>query len=109
MPGHVAARLYVAGELVAETWIPAGTTGPDMAERVGRLYVAQVQVAEAAGQVWMAELYDPQAPPEASHLRFGTDTAGMSDPQGGPLGPHVAAHPYHRWLHQRMDEWDRRN
>jgi ribosomal protein L37E len=69
-------RLYVAGKVVDEQWVDS----PELVEQIGARHQAIAEDAERAGQVWMVEVWDPDAPENAAYLRFGTDQAGMVEP-----------------------------
>jgi hypothetical protein len=73
-------RLFVAGEMVRETWIDAASTG---GQRSGLItaadHITLRNKAEADGQPWMVEVFDPAA--EDGYLRFGTDPSLMTDPR----------------------------
>jgi len=65
-------RLYVAGELVRETYAERATlSAADTA-----MHTQMRDEAEADRQVWMIEVWDP----EDGFLRFGTDKSAMTEP-----------------------------
>jgi hypothetical protein len=68
-------RVWVGGELIREDWLPGATplAGTDLATQ----HAAIASLAGDVGTSWLVEVYDPDAPAEEAHLRFGTDTAGM--------------------------------
>lgn len=70
-------RLLIAGEVVAEDWLDAATP----ARVIGDRHAAATTAAHAAGRSWLVEVFNPDAPPEAAYLRFGTDRSAMTDPQ----------------------------
>ena len=81
-------RLYVAGELVDEVWFDVSNPDVDaLADRARDRHTAMALEADAAGQLWMVEIYNPAASAESAYMRFGTDADGMIDPQFPPAGP----------------------
>jgi hypothetical protein len=87
-------RLYIAGRLADEQWIgqhepePGQPHGP----RVDGAIIAArhrelVEAAEAAGQSWQVEAFDPGSPDGEQYYRFGTDAAGMVTPMAIIPGP----------------------
>jgi hypothetical protein len=75
-------RLYVAGELVDEQW--AAENGPELAAGHQRI----AEQADAAGKLWLVEVFNPDEPEDAAYFRFGTDTGGMVAP-AGPLADYL--------------------
>jgi hypothetical protein len=74
-------RLWIGGVLRDTTWIDAGD--PNAAAKMDLTTVAHnaaVERANAAGQAWMIEVWDPEMPRDEAFLRFGTDAAGMTMP-----------------------------
>jgi len=71
-------RLWVGGSLVREDWLPGASleAGAELARAHARISAA----AEDRGEQWLVEVYDPDAPPDEGHMRFGTDTSGMVAP-----------------------------
>lgn len=71
-------RVWVGGELVREDWLPGATleAGGDL----GHVHAGLASEAEAAGEAWLVEVYDPAAPADDGYLRFGSDTSGMVCP-----------------------------
>lgn len=113
-PGHgVRTRLFIAGRLAHEDWIAVDDNAAAVAAAVGALQSRAAEEADARGEVWMAELHDPEAPPGVGTVRFGTDPTMMRDPKPqrsvADALSGIAAHPYHRWLHIRADLDRRRN
>lgn len=70
-------RLYIDGKKADEVWL---TDEAEMAQ-VGQRHQTIAEDAERAGMRWMVEVFDPAAPHEVAFLRFGTDRAGMVEPQ----------------------------
>lgn len=72
-------RLWIGGELRDEVWIDsADANSAELASMTAAYHVRITEMAEAAGVVWMTEVYDPAAEPDRAYLRIGTDPAGMS-------------------------------
>ena len=71
-------RVWVGGELVREDWLPGVLMGAggDLARAHGKLATD----ADAAGEPWLVEIYDPAEPADEGYIRFGSDTAGMVCP-----------------------------
>jgi hypothetical protein len=87
-------RLFIGGTMADEHWIDAADPkAGDLAAATSDLHAAAVEAASAAGDVWMIEVYDPDAAPDSAYLRIGTDTEGMTDPQPLATMPGVE-----RWL-----------
>jgi hypothetical protein len=81
-------RLFVAGTVADEDWIDtrdpsSGGRATACAERQRAAALA----ADAAGQLWMVEVYNPSEPSDAAYFRFGTDPGGMVAPFGDPADP----------------------
>jgi hypothetical protein len=80
--------MWVAGELVSDDWVvmrgiaAAGAAG----SLFGQIHAARAFAADKAGQPWLVELHDPDAPPEDRNIRFGTDTDAMVLPMPLPAG-----------------------
>ena len=68
-------RVWVGGEMVREDWLPGARleAGADL----GHVHAGLASDAEARGERWLVEVYDPDAPAEDGYLRFGSDTSGM--------------------------------
>lgn len=78
-------RVWVGGELVREDWLPGASldAGADLAHAgadLAHVHGGLATDAEAAGEPWLVEVYDPDAPADEGYLRFGSDTAGMVCP-----------------------------
>ena len=72
-------RLWIGGELRDELWINADDPNAgELTEATSAYHLRVTEMAEAAGVVWMTEVYDPAADPDHAYLRIGTDLAGMS-------------------------------
>jgi hypothetical protein len=71
-------RVWVGGQLVREDWLPGATleAGGDL----GRVHAGLATDAEAKGEPWLVEVYDPAAPVDEGYLRFGSDTSHMVAP-----------------------------
>lgn len=87
-------RLYIDGEVADETWIgqhdpePGKPHGPHVdGATIAARHREQVERAEAAGQSWQVEAYDPTAPDGEQYFRFGNDAAGMVTPIAIIPGP----------------------
>lgn len=79
-------RLFIDSRLADEVWLNADDPhAPAKAERTALAHTAAADQADADGQPWMTEVYDPAADPDRAYLRIGTDTSLMEDPQA--LGP----------------------
>lgn len=74
-------RLFVGGQLADEAYIAADDPdAPDLIATVtGRLQNA-AQAAQAEGQPWMMEAFDPTAPVGSAYVRVGTDSTMMRRP-----------------------------
>lgn len=75
-------RLWVDAELVDETWIDCGN--PDAEKHFDALMDRYERTTLAVHQMdrpWLIELYDPARPEHEAYTRFGSDTAGMTDPR----------------------------
>lgn len=74
-------RLWIAGQLVDETWVDA--SNPD-AERIihalRQRHIDLANEATAEDRPWLAEYYDPAKPEHEAYVRFGDDAEGMVDP-----------------------------
>ena len=68
-------RVWVGGEMVREDWLPGAH--PLAGEDLALEHAGLVTEAEARGERWLVEVYDPDAPAEEGYMRFGSDTAGM--------------------------------
>jgi hypothetical protein len=71
-------RIYVEGEIADEEWID--TTAPGRQDAVDALMARQLDIAHAAqadGELWMVEVFDPEQPEHQAYARFGTDKRGM--------------------------------
>jgi hypothetical protein len=88
-------RMWVSGELVCDDMVvmrgvaAAGAAG----SLFGQLHAAIAHEADVAGDKWLVELHDPDAPPGDCNIRFGTDTDGMVLPVPMPTAGRFA-----RWL-----------
>jgi hypothetical protein len=69
-------RLFVAGHMTADVWVHS-TEGVEL---LGAEHQRLAMEAQARGELWLVEVYDPQAPPGLGYLRFGTDRFGMVEP-----------------------------
>ena len=86
-------RLWVEGELVDEAWV-----GPaDDMELVSARQERMAKEATDAGQVFMAEAYDPDLPESQAYLRFGTDPRGRVAPTPGATAEDLEAEIDRRW------------
>lgn len=86
-------RLYIDGKLDAEAWVD--TTDDDHAAQNAAIqqdHQQRAHAAEAAGQVWCAEVYDPAAPTDRAYLRMGTDPNVMRNARPTTL-PEFLSHP----------------
>lgn len=72
-------RLYLAGRLVDEAWVFDDTTAEAAARAQGGICARAI----TRGVRYLVEVYDPDAPPEVAHVRFGDDVAGMGRPLTG--------------------------
>jgi hypothetical protein len=75
-------RLYIDGIVLDQVWID--TTSPTAQQQIDstqRRHAALADKADARGERWMAEVYDPAAPADNAYLRFGTDPDGMIEPR----------------------------
>jgi hypothetical protein len=70
-------RLWIDGKLADEVWVG----DEHEAEAVSARHQAIAADADAAGQLWLVEVLDPEEPSDRAHMRFGTDSAGMIFPQ----------------------------
>ena len=109
-PGHgVRTRLYVAGRLVHEQWADTPATVDDAA----REQALAAQAAAARDELWLAEMYDPEAPEGMNRIRFGTDASMMRDPIPQPdvatFLATVARHPLQRFNRTKAALRARRN
>jgi hypothetical protein len=68
-------RVWVEGVLVREDWLPGAR--PESGAALALVHGGLATEAEARGERWLVEVYDPDAPAEDGYLRFGSDTAGM--------------------------------
>ena len=74
-------RTYVDSALVTNDWIDCREPDVDRAVVAVREYQwALVDLANDKDKVWMIEVYDPDAAPEAQYLRIGTDTSMVEVP-----------------------------
>lgn len=71
-------RVWVGGELVREDWLPGATMGAG--HELARTHAGLASAADAAGEKWLVEVYDPEAPADEGYLRFGSDTSAMVCP-----------------------------
>ena len=71
-------RVWVGGEMVREDWLPGAT--PLAGSELGTTHAALATLADAEGQPWLVEVYDPDAPADEGYLRFGSDTGAMVCP-----------------------------
>lgn len=69
-------KIWVDGELVVE-----GTLTDFNVDGLAREHIEVCVAADRAGKLWLVDVFDPEASPDAAHLRFGTDRDGMVDPQ----------------------------
>ena len=75
-------RLYLDGTVVDQVWIDSTSpTAQQQIDSTQRRQAALAEQADARGQVWMAEVFDPAAPEDNAYLRFGTDPGGMIEPR----------------------------
>jgi len=69
-------RIFVGGRLTLEQWIDAADPASgDLAAATADLHATACTQADAAGQTWQLEVFDPAVPDVL--LRIGTDTTGM--------------------------------
>lgn len=68
-------RVWIDAELVRAEWL----TEVD-ARLLSEVHTDQVALADREGKLWLVDVWDPEAPADHDHLRFGTDTAGMVAP-----------------------------
>lgn len=74
-------RIFVAGQLAVETWLDCSALNAQhQINTIRGLHAAIVSRAEAAGDKWLAEVWDPDLPGDEAYTRFGTDRAGMTLP-----------------------------
>jgi hypothetical protein len=71
-------RVWVGGELVREDWLPGARL--EAGEALGNVHAGLATEAEARGEQWLVEVYDPAAPVDEGYLRFGSDTSAMVCP-----------------------------
>jgi hypothetical protein len=83
-------RVYVDGEIADETWLPGDV--PNAGKDAGHRHRAITDAANAAGKLWLVELYDPAEPEETAYMRYGTDRRGMVLPLL-LLGDDLTMHP----------------
>lgn len=79
-------RVYIDQKLADETWVDA--SNPDvhaLVDTISDRHVDLTLQAEADGKLWMIEMFDPAAPTDQAHSRWGTDPRGMVDPKPGTL------------------------
>lgn len=85
-------RLWIGGELRDELWINADDPNvSELTDATAAYHLRITEMADAAGIVWMTEVYDPGQPEDRAYLRIGTDLDGMHEPRplngdGGGLG-----------------------
>lgn len=75
-------RIWVDAQLVDETWLDA--SNPEVDEHEAALAARHLAIKDEADRQdrpWLIELWDPE---KDSYQRFGTDTAGIVDPQPMP-------------------------
>jgi hypothetical protein len=90
-PRNVTARLrfrvYVSGVLADEAWVDAMTPGAHATiAAVSHAHAATAAEAAEHGLPWLVEIYDPDRPEGGAYTRWGTDTAGMTEPAEVPDG-----------------------
>jgi ribosomal protein L37E len=74
-------RLWIDGILADETWIDGAD--PDVraqSDTAAHRMRERADAADAAGGVWLLEVFNPTAPADAAYLRIGSDVAGMAAP-----------------------------
>lgn len=74
--GGLVFRMYVDGKLVDEEHV----NDLKQADVVPQRHAHLAEEAETRGQVWCAEVYDPDGPPDCNFHRFGTDASMMVAP-----------------------------
>jgi hypothetical protein len=79
-------RVWIGGKLIREDWTASPAEGRRLADEHRAL-------VDAATDPWLIEVYDPDQPAQIAHLRFGTDTAGMTCPVQVILAPQGRDHP----------------
>lgn len=90
--GKVRVRFYLNGELVDEAWM----YDEGKVQIISLDHLNRAKRAEAAGQVWMLEFYDPYMFGDHAYLRMGTDEQAMINPFAGDLTH--AAEVIDRWV-----------
>lgn len=76
MTSGLTLRFFIDGQLVDEQLVTDLETG----NRVAEDHEARASAAEANGQVWLAEIEDPDGPADSRCVRFGTDLDRMTNP-----------------------------
>jgi hypothetical protein len=85
-------RFYLAGVVVDQEWVDATQPGAQQrVDAIQRRHAGAGDRANARGQLWLAEVYDPAAPPDHAYIRFGTDAALMEHPQPVTIQPRDGA------------------
>ena len=84
-------RIWTAGHLVAEQWLDVLVIAERGSDGLGLAHARIAMEASKAGQPWLVEIYDPEMPEDQAYLRFGTDTAGMTQPRPVGEGESLAA------------------
>jgi hypothetical protein len=74
-------RFWIGGQLRDEVWIDASDPrSGELAEYCATYHADQADMANAAGVLWLVEVYNPELPEEHAYVRFGTDAGGMTAP-----------------------------
>jgi len=74
-------RFWIGGQLRDEVWLDAGDPeARNLAGYCATYHSEMAELADAAGVLWMTEVYDPAAPEDQAYLRIGTDVGGMHLP-----------------------------
>jgi hypothetical protein len=89
-PMRLRLRVWVDGELADETWLPGDV--PHAGKDAGHRHRALTEAADAAGKLWLVELFDPSEPETTAYMRYGTDRRGMVLPLL-LLGDDLTMHP----------------
>jgi hypothetical protein len=71
--GKLRMSIWVEGVLADQQW----ATDAEQGRAIGDHHQQMALGADAAGKVWMVEVYDPDSPGDSGYVRFGTDPEGM--------------------------------
>lgn len=72
-------RFWFGGRLRDEVWLDASHGDhAELAEMTGAYHVRLAEAAEAVGQPWMVEVFDPAAPEATAYMRYGTDVERLA-------------------------------